>query len=143
MIEKISDRPIRQAKVKALKERILTGIKEELEIIKTDMSENSLEDSFFERFLKQGFALLKLSDYVEKETAFMLCEEEYPEEDLVVYRVPEKYIDIWLQEDYNFVSKFLFEVEEDDFVCYKLSDRYFAFYFMSVFELMVYDKNEQ
>lgn len=135
--------PIRQAKVKALKERILTGIKEELEIIKTDMSENSLEDSFFERFLKQGFALLKLKDYVEKETAFMLCEEEYPEEDLVVYRVPEKYIDIWLQEDYNFVSKFLFEVEEDDFVCHKLSDRYFAFYFMSVFELIVYDKNEQ
>lgn len=144
MGEKISDKPIREVKVKELKERILTEIDEELELIRFNLRQYSLEDKYYDMLIKQGFALLSLKRYVGKENTFMLYEAEYPDEDAIVYKVPEKNLDIWLQEDYSFVSNFLFEAEEHGYNVFPLlSDHYFGYHFMSVFELIIFDKKDQ
>ena len=139
MREKISDIPIREDKVKRLKTKILTEIEKELEIIKMEMNEYLSNDDVFDYFVKRSFALLYLKQYIEKEYTFMSYE--YQDKDIIIYMVSDKYLEIWLQEDYSFVFNFLFEAEENGFNIFPLlTDHYFGYHFTNIFDSILYDK---
>lgn len=139
MSEKISDMPIREDKVKRLKTKILTEIEKELEIIKMEMNEYLSNDNVFDYLVKRSFALLYLKQYIEKEYTFMSYE--YQDKDIIIYMVSDKYLEIWLQEDYSFVFNFLFEAEENGFNIFPLlTDHYFGYHFTNIFDSILYDK---
>ena len=141
MSEKISNIPIREDKVKRLKAKILTEIEEELSVIKTEMNEYLSNDDVFDYIVKRSFALLHLKQYIEREHTFMSYEAQYPDNDIIVYMVSDKYLEIWLQEDYSFVFNFLFEVEENGFNIFPLlTDHYFGYHFTNIFDSILYDK---
>lgn len=139
MREKISDMPIREDKVKRLKTKILTEIEKELEIIKVEMNEYLSNDDVFDYLVKRSFALLYLKQYIEEEYTFMSYE--YQDKDIIIYMVSDKYLEIWLQEDYSFVFNFLFEAEENGFNIFPLlTDHYFGYHFTNIFDSILYDK---
>lgn len=141
MYEKISDKPIREDKVKRLKIKILTEIEKELKHIKNKMETHWSNDRVFDCLIKRSFALLNLKQFIEREDAFTLCEAEYPNEGVIVYQVSDKNLEIWLQEDYSFVTNFLFNAEKCEFDIFPfLSDRYFGYYFTNIFDSILYDK---
>lgn len=106
-MEKISDKAIREEKIERLKEKILSEIKYELDNIKTELlSCNKMEDNFFEYCITKSYRLLALKEYVERSGAFNTTFQ-YTPDDPESYVVPDKYIDIWLQDDYNFTNQFM------------------------------------
>lgn len=139
MTENISDKPIREDKIKRLKEKALTEIANELNLIKRDMREYISNDKAFDFLVKQSFALLNLKEFIESEYAFQLCEAEY--EDVVVYTVSSKDLDIWLQDDYSFVHNFLIRAEDCGYDVFSLlNNHYFGYSFTNIFDTILYDK---
>lgn len=144
MAEKISDKPIRNEKVKRLKAKILAEIDQEMSIIKDEIRMYLADNEYFGSLIKRSFALLNLKEYIEGESAFQHIEAEYFDIDAVVYVVSDRSIDIWLQEDYSFVSNFLYRVEDYGYdVFYILNDHYFEYNFTTVFDRMVYDNKKK
>lgn len=146
MYEKISEIPIREEKVRKLKERILVDIEKYLERNRQDMkiylmnNENVIED--WDYMISQEFTLLRLKDFIKDEHTFWATEARYEDRDIIVYQVSGKNLDIWSQDDYHFVNSFLSKMEFDGYcdVYQLLSDRYFGYEFTSIFESVLYDK---
>lgn len=139
-MERISDEPIRKEKVKRLKEKILAEIEKEFENKKKYMS----SDNDFELFIKESFAMLCLKQYIEKENTFMLYEAKYYNEDIVIYMVSDRELEVWLQDDYSFLYSFLYEAERHDYnVFLMLNDKYFGYSFTSVLDYILYDKRKE
>ena len=145
MYEKISEIPIREEKIKKLKEKILAEIDKYLlrnrrymKVYLTD-NEDVIEDWDF--MITQEFSLLRLKEYIENGNTFWSIEVRYEEEDIIVYQVSDRELNIWLQEDYNFVSNFLCKIEFEGFSgVYKiLDDRYFGYEFTNIFDEILYD----
>ena len=115
MYEKISEIPIREEKIKKLKEKILADIDKHLERNRQDMkifltnNENIMQDWDF--MISQEFTLLRLKDFIKNEYTFWSIEARYEEEDIIVYQVSDRDINIWLQDDYHFVNSFLSKIE--------------------------------
>lgn len=143
MQERISDEPIRKEKVKRLKEKILAEIEKEFENKKKRMSiYEDYED--FELFIKESFAMLYLKQYVEKEYSFMSFEAKYYNEDIVIYMVSDRELEVWLQDDYSFLYSFLYEAEQRDYNVFSmLNDNYFGYSFTSVIDYILYDKRKE
>lgn len=143
MQERISDEPIRKEKVKRLKEKILAEIEKEFENKKKRMSiYEDYED--FDFFIKESFAMLYLKQYVEEEYAFMSYEAKYYNEDIVIYMVSDRELEVWLQDDYSFLYSFLYEAERHDYNVFPmLNDKYFGYSFTSVLDYIIYDKRKE
>lgn len=105
MHEKISNELVRYDKVLKLKKKILKEIEAELRIIKTEMSVNSTNGDF-DYCVKQSFSLLGLKQYLEACDCFMRYAARYEDSDVIVYSVSVKDLDIWIQEEYSFVTNF-------------------------------------
>ena len=141
MNEKISNKSIREDKVKRLKERALTEIADEFNLIKRDMREHISNDKAFDFLVKRSFALLNLKEYIESDYAFQSCEAKFPNEDVIIYTVSSKDLDIWLQTDYSFVHNFLLKAEDCGYDVFSLlNDHYFGYNFTNIFDIILYDK---
>lgn len=140
MYDKISDISIREEKVRRLKAKILTEIDEEFKRLQDETKIYLSSDEFFNHLIKTSFVLLNLKEYIGKENTFMFCEAEYPDDDVIVYTVSDKNLEIWLQEDYSFVFNFLFKAEEYNFDVFPLlNERYFAYNFTNIFDSAAYE----
>ena len=129
MYEKISDEIIRIKKVKKLKRKILSEIDDLLSKYRNGLSEN-LSDRGFEFFVRRSFALLELKKYVETEYSFMSYEVKDYKNDIVVYIVSDKDLNVWLQEDYSFAISFLIQAEDVDYNVFQLlNDKYLGYNF--------------
>lgn len=143
MYEKISDENIRIEKVQKLKRKILSEIDGILNKYKNEMSE-TLNDVGFEFCVKQSFALLKLKEYIEDEHSFMSYEAKDYNNDIVVYMISDKDLNIWSQEDYSFTISFLMRAENVDYDMFQLlNDRYFGYNFTNICESILYDKKQE
>ena len=141
MYEKISDTETRKGKVRMLKQNILMDIEKKMCFLKVDIKSCMLSDDEFNYSVKRFYVLLCLKKYIENERTFMLYTFKCPYEDVIVYEVGIKNIEMWLQEDYYFVDIFLSKAERCDFnidLC--LQDRYFGRYFSSLLDSVIYDK---
>lgn len=134
MVEKISEQPVRIEKIEKLKAKLLPEIE-------TQLKKCNISDDDFEYFVRQNFALLELKRYLTQENCFMKYNAVYPISDKIFYKVKEKYLDIWLQDDYYFISNFLIAAEECKYdMAQLLNDDYFGNYFVSVIEEVIYDE---
>lgn len=146
MYEKISEIPIREEKIRKLKEKILAEIDKYLVRNRRDMKiyliDNEDVIEYWDFMITQEFSLLRLKEYIENDNTFWLFEERYNDKDIIIYQVSDRKLNIWLQEDYNFVSHFLYKIEFEGFSdVYKiLNDRYFGYEFTSIFDEIQYDE---
>ena len=90
----------------------------------------------------QEFSLLRLKEYIENGNTFWSFEARYNDKDIIIYQVSDRKLNIWLQEDYNFVSNFLCKIEFEGFsdVYEILNDRYFGYEFTNIFDEIQYDE---
>lgn len=142
--EKISEKHLREEKVKKVKEKIFAEIEEWLNdakhIIKISLENNDEEE--FNFWVTRAFNLARLKEYMQMENCFLSYHAMYDDQDTIVYRIPDKNLNIWLQDGYNFVSRFLGDSDHAD-VFDLLNDNYFAYKHISIIEEIVYDKKQE
>lgn len=152
MNEKISEKLIREEKIKKLKEKIYSEIENISKRNRKEMRQLLLVDNTGEYFeenwnflIAREFCLERLREYISSDFAFQTIEAEYPAHDLVIYQVSDEYLNIWLQDDYNFTLSFLGEIKDrKTFDVYEiLNDRYFGYEFVSAFEVVKYRKEHE
>lgn len=142
MYEKISDEIIRIEKVKKLKRKILSEINAMLNKYR-NVTSKIPTDKGYEICIKQSFALLKLKEYIEDEHSFMNYETKDYNNDIIVYTVSDKNLNIWLQEDYPFTINFLMKAKNVDYNVFQLlDDGYFGYNFTNICESILYDKRK-
>lgn len=142
MYEKISDEIIRLEKVKKLKQKILSEINVSLNRYRKMIFKNP-NDKSCEFFIKQSFVLLKLKEYIEYKYSFMDYQYRNIDRDIIIYTISDKDLNIWSQEDYSFVTRFLVESERIDYdVSQLLNDKYFGCSFTDISESILYDKKQ-
>ena len=144
MNEKISEKPIREEKIEKLKEKIYSEIdditkrtmREMLVLLSDGIDKNEELKKDWDFLVTREFCLARLRDFISDNSAFQTIETEYPARDLVIYQVSDEYLNIWLQDDYNFALSFLSEIEFGKvYDVYEiLNDRYFGYEFVSAFE---------
>lgn len=144
MYEKISEIPIREEKVKRLKEKILKEIEIEIERCKNGLIyllTEKMDDETFEYITETLHQLYKLRDYVNWERSFMCDIKKYYDQDIIIYNVSIKLINLWLEDDFDFVNTFLFNIEYDCLtVEHILNDKYFGIDFTGTITECLYDK---
>lgn len=143
MNEKISEKPIREEKIKKLKEKIYSEIdditkrirREIYQLLFVDNTDEYFEDDW-EYLISKGFYLIKLKEYIDNPMVFQTIIAEYKDDDIVIYQVSDENLDIWLQDDFNFVLTFVnnMEFRERRNVYEILNDKYFEYDFVSIFE---------
>ena len=142
MSEKLSERPIREDKVKRLKAKILAEIAQEQEMVKQFMSEDN--DALFDKNIEMYYWLTKLKEYIEVEHAFWGYEAMSEADDCIIYQVPERDLDIWLQDHYNFTLNFMLAVADRPWALFDmLNDHYFGYHFTNLIEIMAYEDKEK
>lgn len=138
MSEKLSERPIRAEKIKRLKAKILAEIEEEHELLKLGMSEDS---EHFDEYVECYYQLTQLKNYIASEHAFWTYEAMYEDNDCVIYQITDKTLDIWLQDDYNFVHSFIVKIYGNPWALFEmLNDRYFGYQFTNLLDIIIYDE---
>ena len=146
MYEKISEIPIRQEKVRKLKEKILKEIdkylkmnREELEFYLT-RNETNAED--WNYMITEEFSLLRLKEYIENDRTFMSIIDRHDDKDIIIYAVPDRELNVWLQDDYSFTSNFLCKIQYEGCcdVYTMLNDRFFRSQFTNIFDKIFYDE---
>lgn len=140
MYDKISNETERVDKVKKVKEKILSEIKNEM-IVYKDQMQHAITDEDFEYFVRNSFALLELKKFLENEDSFMRYEIKLPAKDIVIYMVSDKNLSIWLEDDYSFIHNFLDKVEKNEYNVFPLlNDRFFETYFTNICDSILYGK---
>ena len=140
-MEKLSERPIREEKVKRLKSKILAEIEEEQAYLKFVMSEYKDQ---FDEFLAQYYQLMQLKNYIMTEHSFFDYEASSEKEDYIIYKINEKTLDIWLQDHYHFITAFLSRVYDNPWALFDmLNDRYFGYHFTNIFDEIAYDMKKE
>lgn len=143
MYGKISDEIMRKEKVRKVKGKILSEIKTNIDICKKEMQSN-ISDEDFAYCIKECFVLLELKNYLNNDNSFMNYEAKYYDKDIVIYIISDKNLNIWLQEDYSFVSKFLDKVQDNGYDVFPLlNDRYLEYNFTSSVNRLLYDKKQK
>ena len=153
MNEKISEKPIREEKIKKLKEKIYSEIdnvtkrtiREMRALLSDGIDKNEELKKDWDFLVTREFCLARLRDFISDNSAFQTIEAEYPAHDIVIYQVSDEYLNIWLQDDYNFTLSFLGEIKDrKTFDVYEiLNDRYFGYEFVSAFEIIKYRKEHE
>ena len=68
----------------------------------------------------------------------------YEDSDVIVYSVSVKDLDIWIQEEYSFVTNFLLAAKEHKYNVFPLlNDHYFGGSFTNVIDSVLYDKKQK
>lgn len=145
MYEKLSETPIREEKIRKLKEKILTEIDKysdrNRKHMKVYLTSNNdiVEDWYY--MVTQEFLLLRLKEYIENVNSFWSFENKYDDKDIIIYQISDRKLNIWLQDDYDFVfnylNKFEFEGVRDAYDI--LNDRYFGYEFTNIFDEILYN----
>ena len=112
MHDKISNKKERVDKVKKVKEKILSEIKNEMAAYKEQM-QHAITDEDFEYFVRNGFALLELKKFLKNEGSFMKYNAKFINKNIIIYIVSDNNLSIWLEDDYPFICNFLDKVEEN------------------------------
>ena len=120
-------------------DKYLARNRRDMKVYLTD-NEDVIEDWDF--IISQEFTLLRLKDFIKNEYTFWSIEARYEEEDIIVYQVSDRDINIWLQDDYRFVNSFLDKMELEGYcdVYQILNDRYFGYEFTDIFDEIKYDE---
>lgn len=149
MYEKISETAIRQSKINTLKtkihkeiEKYTSSIRENMKIL---LEEEVINPDMWDYCVNVAFFLTQLTEFVDWEGAFQNKEAEYPMKDAVVYTISIDEIDIWLQEEFNFVSHLLFVVKHDDGfanIAGYLDDRFLSRGLLNIFERTLYEQKQ-
>ena len=145
MWEKISDRPTREEKVKRLKIKILSELTKELNATKEDMKWCIVDgDDDFDFLVKRSFALLHLREYIEDDLTFFKWESQYPNRDVIIYKVSDDELNIWLQDDYSVMFHFLTQAEIYGYdIFHMLNDDYFGYHFTSIMDKAIYSERKR
>lgn len=149
-MEKYSEEYIRIEKINKIKERILKDIEKEENTLKKYINAaiyhknnniQSKEEEWFSMIIEE-YALLCLKEYILKPDTFLEFYKMSEEEDYIIYVIPDKYLNIWLQENYPFVSNFIGVITEEKdshkSLHHILNDTYFSNQFMSAVEIIYY-----
>lgn len=140
MREKISEMSIRKNKIEKLKEKILAEIKKETKKLHNNMEQyliNRGDDlSIWNYMITKEFSLLRLKEFIEQPEAFQSFEVRYDDKDIIIYKVSDEDLNIWLQESYNFTFNFLCKVMHEGFydVYEILNDRFFGYEFTNIID---------
>lgn len=142
MNEKISDKPIREEKVKRVKAKILSEIAKELYAFKEEMKICLLDnDDDFNFLAKRIFVLLNLKEYIEDDYSFMAYTYKNPAMDIIIYYVSDECLSIWLQDNYSFVFNFLRQAEKCEYDVFSLlNEDYFGYNFTSIMDIVIYNE---
>ncbi len=144
MYEKISDKKARLEKVNKVKNKILAEIEKELKFLEKDIKTSSLEENYedYVYCVRQSFSLFALKDYIKGKYTFMDWEKMTDE--LIVYKVSDEQLNIFLQEEFYFVIIFLMKMEEKGFNVFPfLTDKYFGYRFIPVIEAVRYRQRRE
>lgn len=134
MIEKILETQ-REEKVAKVKKKILNEIDSLLKRYKAETAQTDFSMEDFEFVVKNSFILIKLRDYICNPASFNQMWNKG-------YIISDLHIDIWLQEDYTFAFKFLYNAEEHDYnIKSLLNDNFFELYFTNIVEEALYEQN--
>lgn len=146
MPEKISESAIRQNKVNTLKakihkeiEKYTSSIRENMKIL---LEQEIINTEMWDYCVNVAFFLTQLTEFVDWEGAFQNKEAENPKKDAVVYTISVDEIDIWLQEEFNFVSHLLSVIKYDDgfaTIAAYLNDRFLSRGLLSIVERTIYE----
>lgn len=146
--EKISDEPKRQEKVNRLKDKILTDINTKIDVCKFELHSDTTLDEDYSFWVYRYFYLSELKKYIEDKYTFMRWSYEDEDKDIRIYVINDLYLDIWLQDDYSFVSKFLYDLEfETEIKCNYtnmssyLNDNYFGYNFTNILDIARYKQH--
>lgn len=140
MHDKISNKKERVDKVKKVKEKILSEIKNEMAAYKEQM-QHAITDEDFEYFVRNGFALLELKKFLKNEGSFMKYNAKFINKNIIIYIVSDNNLSIWLEDDYPFICNFLDKVEENEYNVFPLlNDRFFGTYFTNICDSVLYGK---
>lgn len=143
MNERISDRASRAEKVQRLKKIISSELEWKQNNVKTLLQRDlSAEDYVFT--INDAFALVKLKEFLQEDTSFMRVIAANQDQDVVIYNVSDEDLNIWLQDDYPFVGKFLMQAAERGYDIFSmLNDQYFGTEFTSVIEHLLYEEMQK
>ena len=134
MIEKTLETQ-REEKVAKVKKKILNEINSLLKRYKAETAQTDFSMEDFEFVVKNSFILIKLRDYICNPASFNQMWNKG-------YIISDLHIDIWLQEDYTFTFKFLYNAEEHDYnIKSLLNDNFFELYFTNIVEEALYEQN--
>lgn len=145
MNEKFSETTTRQNKINLLKSKIRDEIKEDEINIKLNMKilleYNDLNYDAWKCCVDKAFFLESLKIFINSEKSFWsLIAGDY-NTDTAIYNISLDDINIWLQEDYNFVHRLFFLVENRlgmlDFI---LTDKFLGMELISTYEWVLYSK---
>lgn len=145
---KLSEKHLRKEKVEKLKTKILGEIqkcKSELEdyLLSYHEDRSELTDQLFEDYITEIYSLIQLEKFINLPSTFLRVACVYEENDYIAYYVDDQDLDVWLQEDFNFVDNFMIKLGHPyklDVLINILHERYFAYNFTNIFDLMLYDK---
>lgn len=75
----------------------------------------------------------------------MQDEKRYPNEDIVIYTVSDKKLNILLQDNYNVAFNFLHEVKRNQYDVYQilLNDEYFGREFIGILDMVLYESKQK
>ena len=111
-MKKNSEIAVRQGKINLLKRKIKDEIKEyETNVklnIKILLEDDDLNYEVWKHYIDMTFFLEKLKYFVDSEKSFWSIIARDYKTDTVIYVISLDDIDIWLQEDYNFVHSLFF-----------------------------------
>lgn len=133
MLEKLSEEDIRIKKIDELKNKIKTEIDEITKIIKVD-DDDYHHISFYLNILHNH--ILEGSD--RNGAAFMQWEYYDTQKDIIQYTIPIGTINMWLQDDYNFTRRFIYNIAQNPNA--RLSDEFFVNNMLTAVEEIIYEK---
>lgn len=144
-MEKFSEKEIRTEKIEKLKKKINKEILEYLNKFNQEMkiylNSEIIDEELWTYLITTEHALIELKRYVNLPSSFNIIEKIDIENDIIIYTIKDSLLNLWLDDSYNFVSRFLnkFEFDEQIKMVYQmLNERYFAYDFTSVFDIVLY-----
>lgn len=148
MSEKISESAVRQSKINALKTKIRKEVEEYTCCVQASirmlLEQEIMNAEEWGYCVNVAFFLTQLTEFVDWDGAFQNKEVEYPNKDIVVYTIPLDEIDIWLQENFNFVSHLLSVINHGNGfanIARYLDDRFLSRGLLNVVERTIYEQN--
>lgn len=92
--------------------------------------------------IRKEYALLELSKFLEDVDCFAIKDILNPE--VTIFAVSHDTFDIWLSEDYSFVSTYLFNVMEENIPINEvLNPRFLEFEFVTIFDRIQHDEKKR
>lgn len=148
MREKISEKHIRQKKINRIKRVGLKEIQqykeERFKDILSLYNSNNKKIEEFDYIIIEYYRVLLLQNYLLNENAFNHYFAEYPDQDYIVYVIPIKDLNMWLEAGILRHYLFFMETKEYDFAL--LQDEFFTSVynnFFSVLENILYDEKHK